>query len=514
MPCCNFCLMPFSAYSHEEFRIECNNCVDYALCPDCFLSQCELRKHSKSHPMFLRQASGEIYLEDGWSIDEELWFLDSMILHSLDNFNEHSNHMIVRSAEECRAHYNKFYATNKLLSLENVELIDNNQRQYHRPIVPLNKSLSTYLVNIEIKRFNEKILESKEEYNRKQEEVFQTRLNEELAVLGNYTEKDKKALISNLRNKSTEKNDQKFELVHTKTDFIKALHKEENAAIEAALKAAGENIEALAPKVMHGFWPLRMDWGSADLMYKAERPVTMFTDFNKDFKAVELMERLTLRLYAYLHLRRIEFRRYLHERDLLASQVWLQQTPLYLDEAPPGIPALTSIFKEKDKIQPFVASCQAQLPYAYTSKSGSSYTWEFFFAATALYFDEVSDFKLFRKNHREELQLRREIDLLQKWQRAGCRTRQDVNIYEATRPQRLKVVNDIFKRVEPSSELSIKYSLTYKESEIPIPSVVASPIPKKSRGRPKKTVSLAPPEIKYESTLKEEIDPNIFDLSE
>ncbi|KAK3736312.1 hypothetical protein QZH41_020785 [Actinostola sp. cb2023] len=93
----------------KEPYIRCSECrTRVQVCLHCFCVGGESGSHSNSHSYEILSNTFSV-LEESWTAEEEISFLDALADCGMDNWAEVSKQMQTKSKEECESHYNKCY---------------------------------------------------------------------------------------------------------------------------------------------------------------------------------------------------------------------------------------------------------------------------------------------------------------------------------------------------------------------------------------------------------------------
>lgn len=105
--CCSSCHMVL-----KQPYVNCKTCkTSSRICLDCFSKGREFGKHKKSHRYSLVNENLSI-LEEGWTANDELKLLDSLLQKGEGNWDEISKFIGSKNPKECQIHYEKFYLEN------------------------------------------------------------------------------------------------------------------------------------------------------------------------------------------------------------------------------------------------------------------------------------------------------------------------------------------------------------------------------------------------------------------
>lgn len=95
----------------EPFVLCCQTNCSKTFCLACFAIGSETEVHRNDHPYSIQRDSFTLFTGSDWSAREEKDFLDLMFSFGVGNWDEISSNMKcrLRSSEQCRTHFNKFY---------------------------------------------------------------------------------------------------------------------------------------------------------------------------------------------------------------------------------------------------------------------------------------------------------------------------------------------------------------------------------------------------------------------
>ncbi|KAJ3440619.1 transcriptional adapter 2-alpha [Anaeramoeba flamelloides] len=110
----NYLPSPFFCVSCKKGILDgmiiiCAHCEDTLLCPECFSSGVEFGSHKSNHPYQIFIVNNNPIYCLGWSIEDEIRFLDALWKCGLGNWEDISSKIGKRTKEECEEHYRCIY---------------------------------------------------------------------------------------------------------------------------------------------------------------------------------------------------------------------------------------------------------------------------------------------------------------------------------------------------------------------------------------------------------------------
>ncbi|KYQ89707.1 myb domain-containing protein [Tieghemostelium lacteum] len=106
---CDYCQKDISA----AVRIRCAICQDFDLCLECFSVGVEITPHKNYHDYTVVDNMHFPMFTQDWGADEELLLLEAIELYGLGNWNDVSENVGTKSAQECKSHYFTYYLNTK-----------------------------------------------------------------------------------------------------------------------------------------------------------------------------------------------------------------------------------------------------------------------------------------------------------------------------------------------------------------------------------------------------------------
>eukprot|EP00897_Mesotaenium_endlicherianum_P000753 jgi/Mesen1/10679/ME000009S10465 len=102
---CNYCQKDITG----TVRIKCAKCADFDLCVECFSVGVEITPHKNNHPYHVMDNLNFPLFQSDWNADEEILLLEGIEMYGLGNWGEVAEHVCSKTRVQCFDHYMAAY---------------------------------------------------------------------------------------------------------------------------------------------------------------------------------------------------------------------------------------------------------------------------------------------------------------------------------------------------------------------------------------------------------------------